>query len=185
MRTYEYIKKAELSITGAAPYMFFKKVQGRAEVFFGLRGKTLAQLPGNAADGQDKGFRRPAVKLAAPGQDGLGKKGMGGKGDLGLGFQALKFEGRFGRPGGVDHNDPVKSRKGQGVFDVELETNFNGQLEAGLGLDSRSEFFLQAGRQGRPDPVVAAAGVAYAGDQYFNVFPSGRNRRSFENRSCG
>ena len=85
----------------------------------------------------------------------------------------MKFERRFGRPGGINHNDPVELRKGQSILYVELITNFNGQLISGLGPGPRFEILFQAGRQGGTDPVVAAAGIADADDQDFGLPPAG------------
>ena len=98
---------------------------------------------------------------------------MGGERDLSLGFQGEKFERRFGCPGSINHHDPVESRKDQGVLDVKLETDFNGQVKSGLG--SCLAFFLQAGHQGRPESVVPASGVAHAADECSNGY---RLRRS-------
>jgi hypothetical protein len=74
----------------------------------------------------------PSIKLPAPGQNGLGRKGVSGERETGLGFQGLKVEGRLGCPGGVNHNDPVELRKNQGVLYVELVARFKGQVASGL-----------------------------------------------------
>lgn len=134
-------------------------IEGGAAVALGLLAEPLPDLPVRTSDGQDVSPGLAIVEFGAQSQDRLGQKVVGGHRSLVFRLDFGEREGRAEVHGGVDEDDDVMLRAGQGILDPELVIR--------VAVNPRDVVFLEAFDEDGPGAVVAAAGVADADDQDF------------------